>query len=346
MIGILSQAVGEVSTELVIDWLRSWQIPYIRLNGEDIGAGHLSISIDQAGTTVSCQADNSSFDPSRIKVVWYRRWGTYTEHLIEGQNLFAASRQEGWLANAVRAVRHLILEFRTISTFLFDCLSSARWLSDPVTGAANKLQALKLAAECQIDIPDTLVSSDASELANFMAKYDRVITKALSKSFICHVDKRPFANYTSIVDESMLGDGRNGRVFPTLLQECLDKEYEIRAFYLDGRFYSMAIFSQGDEQTNVDFRRYQFKRPNRTVPYRLPDDLASKLALLMQKLGLETGSLDLVKTVDGRFVFLEVNPGGQFGMVSYPCNYHLEHAVACALVRRLDEEDFERLHSA
>jgi hypothetical protein len=100
----------------------------------------------------------------------------------------------------------------------------------------------------------------------------------------------------------------------------------------------MAIFSQSDEQTSVDFRRYQYRRPNRTVPYQIQDALEFKLTTLMDRLGLETGSLDLVKTVDGRTVFLEVNPVGQFGMVSHPCNYHLERAVASALVRRLNNE--------
>ena len=55
----------------------------------------------------------------------------------------------------------------------------------------------------------------------------------------------------------------------------------------------------------------------------------------MDALHLETGSLDLVKTIDGRLVFLEVNPVGQFGMVSIPCNYHLERNIAAALTTRL-----------
>jgi ATP-GRASP peptide maturase of grasp-with-spasm system len=337
MICILSQAVGEVSTEFVIDWLKDWKVPFVRLNGEDIKTGHISVSLDRDGTTLLCKAENVAFNPALIKVVWFRRWGSYAEHFIQSQEIFADTQREGSQTNTVRAVRHLIREFRTISHFIFDSLSSARWLSDPVTGDINKLRALKLAAECQVDIPDTLVSNDRSELSSFIAKYDRVITKPLSEGLICNLDNRSLASYTSVADESMLAGSQNDRVFPTILQECLDKEYEIRSFYLDGRFYSMAIFSQSDEQTNVDFRRYQFKRPNRTVPYRLPDDLSSKLKTLMQKLGLETGSLDLVKTVDERFVFLEINPGGQFGMVSHPCNYHLEREVALALVRRLDD---------
>jgi hypothetical protein len=49
---------------------------------------------------------------------------------------------------------------------------------------------------------------------------------------------------------------------------------------------------------------------------------------LMRDLCLDTGSIDLICTSSGRIVFLEVNPVGQFGMVSKPCNYKLEHRLA------------------
>jgi glutathione synthase/RimK-type ligase-like ATP-grasp enzyme len=70
------------------------------------------------------------------------------------------------------------------------------------------------------------------------------------------------------------------------------------------------------------------------VPYRVPDEVASKVVTLMNRLDLETGSLDLIRAVDGKTYFLEVNPVGQFGMVSKPCNYHLERRVAEYLMEK------------
>jgi D-alanine-D-alanine ligase-like ATP-grasp enzyme len=54
----------------------------------------------------------------------------------------------------------------------------------------------------------------------------------------------------------------------------------------------------------------------------------------MEELPLTTGSLDFIRTPGGRHVFLEVNPAGQFAMVSLPCNYRLEKRVAEYLIRR------------
>ena len=56
------------------------------------------------------------------------------------------------------------------------------------------------------------------------------------------------------------------------------------------------------------------------------------MAKLMKDLELNTGSIDFIKTKQGRFVFLEVNPVGQYGMTSYPCNYHLDKKIAEYLI--------------
>ena len=48
----------------------------------------------------------------------------------------------------------------------------------------------------------------------------------------------------------------------------------------------------------------------------------------MNSLGLNTGSLDIVFTKDNRFVFLEVNPSGQFGAVSETTNSNIEYEIS------------------
>ena len=90
----------------------------------------------------------------------------------------------------------------------------------------------------------------------------------------------------------------------------------------------MAIFSQEDEQTKVDFRNYNKSKPNRCVPYKLPDYIMKKLDLFMQRMNLDTGSIDMIYTTNKEYVFLEVNPVGQYDMVSVPCNYNLHQKIA------------------
>ena len=120
-----------------------------------------------------------------------------------------------------------------------------------------------------------------------------------------------------------------------MFQEYIEKLYEIRAFYLDGNFYCSAIMSQNDSRTKVDFRNYNIEKPNRTPSYKLPIDLEEKISQLMACLNLNSGSIDLLVDVSGNYIFLEVNPIGQFGQVSKPCNYFLEMEVAKHLMSQL-----------
>lgn len=121
-------------------------------------------------------------------------------------------------------------------------------------------------------------------------------------------------------------------MFSFVISKKIDKLFEVRVFYLAGEFYSMAIFSQEDTQTETDFRNYNLTDPNRTVPFILPDKIRQKLSLLMNKLDLNSGSIDIIVSKELKFYFLEINPIGQFGMVSYPCNYYLEKSFANILI--------------
>ena len=58
----------------------------------------------------------------------------------------------------------------------------------------------------------------------------------------------------------------------------------------------------------------------------------------MQALGFNTGSIDLILTPQGEYVFLEINPEGQFGMVSHPCNYYLEREMALTFKHKISDE--------
>ncbi len=326
MICILSQAILEPTTEAVMDWLYAWEVPFIRINGADID--HLrgpKISINTKETDLKINIDGVVISPLEIEVVWFRRWTYKNRHRkVElFKNLAHHTDQ-----NLFMSYHHVYQELQGVSTFMFSMLSHAVWLGDPKTSSPNKLQMMQSAIDVGLDVPDTLITTDIEDVRAFARKHGQVVTKPVSDMLLCVFEGLVFASYTSVVPEEFLRDGTWGGSFPSLFQEKLEKKYEIRTFYLDGQCYSMAMFSQHIPTTEVDFRRYCFDNPARTVPYQLPAEIEDKLHLLMKILDLRTGSIDIIRTVDGRYVFLEVNPNGQFGMVSEPCNYFLEKKVA------------------
>jgi len=175
--------------------------------------------------------------------------------------------------------------------------------------------------------PERLTTNFLQELIDFKSKVGKVITKTYWAPLQYDEGDYWIPMYTEEITDSII-EKLPPKFGISYFQEKIDKKYELRVFYLKGEFYTMAIFSQQDEQTQVDFRKYNHKKPNRTVPFKLHKEIDNKLDKLMDSLDLDCGSIDIVVDKNNNYYFLEVNPVGQFGMTSYPCNYYLEKRIA------------------
>ncbi len=186
----------------------------------------------------------------------------------------------------------------------------------------NKLSVLRIANLVKLKTPITFIMS-GQRLSSISGSF---ITKSITDYPPISINQRTFSAYTSVLKKEVYLSTVD--FFPTLIQEQVQKEFEIRSYYLDGKFYSMAIFSQSDERTKIDFKRYNRTKPNRVVPFKLPKQIEVKLVKLFKRVNLNSGSVDLIYTINKEFIFLEVNPVGQFAMVSDPCNYFIEREIA------------------
>jgi ATP-GRASP peptide maturase of grasp-with-spasm system len=221
--------------------------------------------------------------------------------------------------------KHLIDEWKNLIDFFHYFTKKNKCLGNFFNSNINKLICLDIAKECGLETPDTLIISDIQKVQKFKDTHNQIITKGIQESASFTTKLYYLQNYTEEIFE--YESSKFVEFFPTLFQQKLEKDYELRIFYFYGEFYSMAIFSQLDTQTQIDFRKYNDIKPNRTVPYTLPINIANNLRQFMNKIDLNTGSIDMVVTKGKRYVFLEVNPVGQFGMVSNPCNYYLEKKI-------------------
>ena len=117
--------------------------------------------------------------------------------------------------------------------------------------------------------------------------------------------------------------------FPSLIQKEVEKDVEIRVLFVDNIVYSMAIFSQNDRMTEVDFRNYNGEKPNRIEPYQLPRESIESLKELMKYKSLNFGSIDFIKSSkNGEYYFLEINPCGQYERLASIFNSQVEKKIA------------------
>ena len=212
--------------------------------------------------------------------------------------------------------------------------------------SANKIENLEIAKSCNLSVPEYVITSCKLTLSQFAKRHERIICKPISETphFTSSIDNNIVESiilYTKgfTVDEI---EDIPSSFFKSLFQQEILKEFEIRVFYLCDTCYSMAIFSQNDKQTQLDFRNYNDEKPNRTVPFNLPKEVEYNVKKFCRKAGYTMGSLDLIKSTDGNYYFLEINPIGQFGMVSYPCNYYLEKKLAEHLIGQNEKNKQKR----
>ena len=337
MILILSQSSLEPTTEEVMDWLEALGGRCVRLNGDDIeGRCGLRCEMVDGRLSLRFESEGVELPLQEVGAVWFRRW-LYERRHETVDLLDRPGADDHTLHHQLR--RHLSLESRRLSDFLYASFDHLPWLSHPRRSNLNKLDVLRRAAWAGLATPATLVTTEREALRRFAADHGgEVITKPIGEVEAFIEGEVSHLLYTTLLGLAEI-DSLPERFAPSLFQERVEKAYELRVFYLDGEFHAMAIFSQNDPQTRTDFRQYNRERPNRNVPYLLPPDLAGRLRRLMDDLELETGSIDLLATPDGREIFLEINPVGQLGMVSKACNYPLERKIAELLLRKADTHE-------
>jgi ATP-GRASP peptide maturase of grasp-with-spasm system len=334
MIAIQSQNF-DFSTNTVIEWLLSFKVPFVRFNKEDKSIWLKTFELSNSNRIrIVLNVHGTDVDIDDITVYWNRRGAIGIRAEFDKKLLPNKLPQK--FKNEVE--KNYNEQFQTLTRYLESRLYSKQFtLGNPKRSKINKLAVLSEAVNVGLKIPQTIITNNKSYLRKLLSK-KKLISKSIQESVFVPGEDYHFAHYTEELDQSFFKILPKSFT-PSLFQEMLEKELELRIFYLKGEFYCMAIFSQMDNQTKVDFRKYNTNVPNRTVPYRCPEEVLEKLDRLMSILELDTGSIDMILTTKGEYIFLEVNPVGQFGMVSYPCNYHLERRIAELLKNKYFENE-------
>jgi ATP-GRASP peptide maturase of grasp-with-spasm system len=229
---------------------------------------------------------------------------------------------------------HIEKEFNTFANSLMYWLKDARFLCAVEAKDLNKMDVLKLAKDVGLKIPNTLLTNSKTELSKYVNEHGKCITKCITDGHSIGLGDEDYYLLTSSLLSKEHLDELPEFFVPSIVQNYIEKEFEIRVFYLDGRFFSVAIFSQQQEHTKIDFRIIEKDKHVRLTPFELPEEIKSKIRQLMKNLNLNTGSIDMIYTPQKEYYFLEVNPAGQYMWVDYYGNYYIDKHIANFLVKK------------
>lgn len=263
----------------------------------------------------------------------WRRTGIGMKNLVNEvpKKMVAGGRDISKILNGSR--NHLNEEFKDLRDYIYQTMykKCPIHIGNPNRMGLNRMYTLDMAKEIGLNVPEYAVITNYNQLDMLDKITDKFVSKAISNGIYDIGGHDAFYTYTEARDKADFAN-KDIKLFPSLVMSLVEKSFEVRSFYLNGEFYSMAIFSQRNKQTSIDFRKYCSELPNKNEPFKLPIDVEEKLDKLYKKLDLNTGSADFIVDKDGKFIFLEINPVGQFQMTSLPCNYNLEQKIANYLV--------------
>lgn len=262
--------------------------------------------------------DEGEFDLREVTAVWHRRlnFGARLPQTLDKQLRHASA------AEARAAAQGLLA---SLKAFRMDDVQHIR-------RAENKQLQLQLARELGLDTPRTLTTNDPAAVGAFAESCEgRLVTKMLS-SFAVYEDGRELVVFTNPVKPEDLADLSGLSLCPATFQEAIPKALELRATVVGDRIMTASIDSQSSERATHDWRRDGVRMIADWRPYELPREVEEKILRLMDYFALNYGAVDLIVTPDGRHVFLEVNPVGEFFWLEHYAGLPVSEAIADVLL--------------
>ncbi|HOX26024.1 MAG TPA: alpha-L-glutamate ligase [Candidatus Krumholzibacteria bacterium] len=203
--------------------------------------------------------------------------------------------------------------------------SAALWVNDIFadTAAAHKPWQLAVAKEVGLAIPETLMTNDPEAARAFWRdRPGQVVYKQFLANFHAWRETRILRDEEEAYAEAI-------RLAPVIFQEYIPAVVDLRVTAVGEELLAAEAHSQtGEYKVDVRF--------NSQIEYRaheLPPAVSARLLALMRRLGLEYGAIDLRLTPGGEYVFLEINPAGQFLYVEMATGLPIAATLARHLAR-------------
>lgn len=288
-------------TDTITQILKELNQPFFRFNTETFPF-KTSLNLSLSGGLLRSLENQEGIDLSMIKSVWYRR----PVPPIMYENKFSSGYIK-FIQNESNAALWSL--YTTLNAF---------WVNPPLLSSRllerNKLYQLKKAMSVGLKVPDTIITNNPRDLYNFCKKKGGVIAVKLLKGdwFLKEDTQVPLFIYTQKINLSQISDHMHEiSLSPIFAQEYIDKKIELRITIVGKKIFACAIHSQESEQTKIDWRNYDLEKVKHEA-YNLPEEISNKLLIYVNDLNLQYGAIDMILTPQNEYVFLEINPSGQW----------------------------------
>ena len=220
--------------------------------------------------------------------------------------------------------------------YIKDIFSIGSIVGDRV--AASKMLQLKIAREVGLLTPDTCFSNRRDDILRFASRHEHLVLKPIESDNIWDDENdRQYVFYTRKATSASLADAPEEAFSQTVsyVQNYIEKLFELRITVVEDRFFACKIDSQtlDDDKGKIDWRQgYDYGLKHEI--YDLPQYVKERCSMFLQRLSLRFGCFDFIYTPEGKYVFLECNPNGQWLWIEMETGMKISEAIAESLTLR------------
>lgn len=292
----------DYTADFLILELRKQDVSFVRLNTEDFPSQiSLTLPIDETGLQNAYFKIYGQILPlSEINSVWYRR---------PLDSLPSPDIQEDIAHDFIK------VESRHTLHSIWQLLSDRLWVNHPnkLRIAELKPYQLVLAQQIGLSIPPTLITTHKGDARSFVQNHqEQVVYKPMRYGYVVRDHESDVGLiYTNKLNHKHIEQLETVQYAPSLFQKYIPKRVELRVTVIGDVIFAVELDSQRHETGLHDWRKAKLAELPHKVT-QLPNNIEEKCFELVNKLGLHFGAIDLIQTPDGDFVFLEINPNGQW----------------------------------
>ena len=301
---------------------------------QDSGVDSVCRLLDHAGvrwerlSTLAEPSQIFSFDPARgtlntkagpvprAKLAWNRRTPFAARRNIDPlYRQFALEEFRQGLVGSLRVV-------------------AERWFPEPaalVNASRKPLQLYLAGRDPRLRIPDTIITSDPAAALAFVENHPGgCIVKTLGRPVV-EKETTNAVFYTSIVDDRVINSLEKVAHAPVIIQEYIKRQCDIRVTIVGDRVFGTRI-DTSCEEAESDWR-IAASHDGLSYQTATVDDQTTKACLTMLKsLDLRFGCFDFAVDAAGNWIFLEVNPNGQWYWIELETGAKISEAFAEELI--------------
>jgi len=300
----------DIAADYVLKSLRQGGNPAFRLNTDLFPSRVKAVSSPPKDIFIEDENGESVLGTS-IKSVWYRRHVSpeLPEELESGVRDFCERETRAFLDGVLAS------------------LPTKRFMSPPqaIFQAEHKPYQLSIASQLGFTIPDTIMTN-IPHIVWEMAQNHNLVAKAISSGYIAGA-KGNQAIFTSRVRPEDLEDLNGLNLAPATFQEFVVKTSDIRVTVVAGEIFTAEILSQERESSRIDWRATDDPHLVHRI-HKLPAEIDELCRQLVTNLGLSFGAIDLVLKPDGSYVFLEINPNGEWVWLEDQLGFPISDRIA------------------